>query len=419
VNIPRLSISSIFSVSLCLGIAAGAASIAPADAFEADLDQTIDGLKEGSAYVTASPLRRAESGRVTLGLTVFGRPMQLEVAPINMFAPGATVVHVTDQGSFEEPATANTYRGVVSGALGSVVAVSLEGGIPEGLILVGDDLYLIELASRSNAAAAAGELIAFHGSAARLGLAAGPRGSSVETVTRATPLNLLEIAAVGDFEYFELWGSNATSQIASVINQVDAVYTSEIETTIQILTTMIFETAADPFSVFNSGNLFNDFKNTASEFGAWRAVQGGDLTAAGLGHLFSNKFGSTVPGGAGFGFTNVLCDASKGVGITTTRFTSLHPLLVEHEFGHNFGSPHDGEGACAGTPQNQFIMSPGATGTQFSTCSKIIMRFNRDRAACITQVAAQVCGDGVITGTEVCDDGVNNGSGDGFCLGDC
>ena len=30
-----------------------------------------------------------------------------------------------------------------------------------------------------------------------------------------------------------------------------------------------------------------------------------------------------------------------------------------------------------------------------------------------------VCGDGVIAGDEVCDDGTNNGGGDGFCLADC
>ncbi len=183
------------------------------------------------------------AGSVEIGLTVFGRPLRLELQPIDIFAPGATVVHITDQGRFEEPARANTYRGVVLGASSSVVAVSIEAGNLEGLIVVDDDLYLIEPASRIDAAAAPDELIALHGSATQTGLAVSPggrnrsNGPGMSALNRAVPLNLLQIAAVGDFEYFQLHGANASTQIASVVNQVDAIYKSEIETSIQILAT--------------------------------------------------------------------------------------------------------------------------------------------------------------------------------------
>ena len=350
------------------------------------LEQTFNALEQGTAYVTTSPTPRAErrgrakgrentggvdAGAVEVGLIVFGRSLRLELQAIDIFAPGAKVVHVTDHGNFEESATANTYRGVVLGASESVVAVSIEAGIPEGLILVDDDFYLIRAASYSDATAAPDELIAWHGSAAKMGLTAFPR---------ATLLNVLEIAAVADFEYFQLHGSNTTAQIASVVNQVNAVYENDIQTSIQILVTMVFETSNDPFSDFNSGNLFNDFRDTTAEFGNWRSAQGGNLTAAGLGHLFSNKFGIN----AGFGFTNVLCDPSRGASITTTNIPSLHPLLIEHELGHNFGADHDGEagGSCPSAPAG-FIMAPAATGTEFSTCSKAVMSANRDLAVCI------------------------------------
>ena len=381
----------------------------PAAASEVDfekninvLEQTINTLEKGTAHVTGLFTRRADSQdaadttgidteAVEVEMIVFGRTLRMELLPFNIFAPGAKVVRVTDNGSFEEPATANTYRGVVIGFPESVVAVSIREGIPEGLMLVDDDVYLIRRALRSETSVAPGELIALRGSAQKMGLTA---------IAPAEVFNLLDIAAVADFEYFQLHGSDASDQIASVINQVDAVYKSEIETGIQILTTMVFETSLDPFSNFNSGNLFIDFRDTTIEFGDWRAAQSGDLSTAGLGHLFSNKFGIN----AGFGFINVLCSASTGVSISTTNYVSLHPLIIEHEFGHNFGAGHDGEagGTCANAPPG-FIMASAATGTTFSDCSKTIMRANRDLAVCISQPDHTIFADGFesgATGTE-------------------
>jgi hypothetical protein len=49
--------------------------------------------------------------------------------------------------------------------------------------------------------------------------------------------------------------------------------------------------------------------------------------------------------------------------------TTQAALIAAHEIGHNFGAPHDGEGACAAT-SSDFLMAPQLNGSdQFSACS--------------------------------------------------
>ena len=90
--------------------------------------------------------------------------------------------------------------------------------------------------------------------------------------------------------------------------------------------------------------------------------------------------GSTV----GVAYVGVLCNTGFGVGINQIRDASqTTALTMAHELGHNFGAPHDGEGACAGVT-NPGIMNPFINGTtSFSSCSLTQMADDVAAAACL------------------------------------
>jgi len=160
----------------------------------------------------------------------------------------------------------------------------------------------------------------------------------------------------------------------SVVNGVDVIFVDQMNVTVEVTHSEVFETAGDPFSDFNSGNLFANFRDAATEFGEWRDSEGGTVEASGLAHLFSDKALGLTSGGAGFGFIGTLCDADRGVSISTTRFfnsVSFSSLILAHEIGHNFGAPHDAApGACENAPAGFLMATSLNSSNQFSQCSK-------------------------------------------------
>ncbi len=303
----------------------------------------------------------------------------------------------------------NVYEGVIVGEPDSHVAVTLAGGTIDGLVRLGSEIYFFEPARRFDPDAAADETVAYrlsdvsdrvpgskrlrrrlhqHRHGRRNGYAA-PVPRTPEQVAGTFPARL-DVALVADFEYATRFANQTESRMVTILNMVNAIYLDQLNLRFRMIHQQVFRTANDPFSDFNSGNLFSNFKNAASEFGSWRSRQSGPARTAGLAHLFSNRSLGLTSGGAGFGFINVLCSVSKGVSISTTPgfdSTGLHALIIEHEFGHNFGAPHDGEGSCSSAPPGH-IMAPSATGTTFSDCSKNIMTARADSASCVTKNVA-------------------------------
>ena len=67
---------------------------------------------------------------------------------------------------------------------------------------------------------------------------------------------------------------------------------------------------------------------------------------------------------------------------------TIGALTAAHEFGHNFGAPHDNQGgsACASTP-GTFLMNPSINGSnEFSQCSVTQMQDTLDRVSCLVDV---------------------------------
>jgi len=115
----------------------------------------------------------------------------------------------------------------------------------------------------------------------------------------------------------------------------------------------------------DNGNLTSS--NASELLGQFRTFVGNDNP--GLAHLFT---GRNIDGGTiGIAFINAIC-RNSGVGLTEAGGRgTFGALTAAHEFGHNFGAPHDNQtgSICASTP-NGFLMNPSLNGSdQFSQCS--------------------------------------------------
>ena len=91
----------------------------------------------------------------------------------------------------------------------------------------------------------------------------------------------------------------------------------------------------------------------------------------------------------GIAWTGALCQRRFGVSLTqATHNVTTDSLIAAHEFGHNFGAPHDGNsGSACESETGDFLMATRINGEdQFSSCSITEMQddVTRARASCIT-----------------------------------
>ncbi len=337
----------------------------------------LGGRFERAQVTTATAGERPNGTRAaTLRLLAFGHEFVVDLLPSPVLATAPSL-----------------YQGTVRGDPDSRVALMVTDGVIDGSIRAGDEIYFFEPARRFDRAAAETDVIAY-----RLSDLSGnvPGASELGELLRQPPRfrqlggpfpAILEVALVSDYEFFVKHGAAAATRTITVLNQVDAIYVDQLNVRLKVVHNQVFETAADPFSNFTSANLFNNFRDAATEFGNWRNGQTGPVKTAGVAHLFSDKTLGLTSGGAGFGFIDTLCSARMGVSISTTPFfdsTGFHAIILAHEFGHNFGAQHDGQAgtSCAAAPAGH-IMAPSATGNTFSDCSKTIITSNGESAPCI------------------------------------
>ncbi|MFT4571761.1 MAG: hypothetical protein ACI8TX_002697 [Hyphomicrobiaceae bacterium] len=263
------------------------------------------------------------------------------------------------------------YRGRVRGVAGSWASLRRGPHGAVGAIGLADGLLVLDDSSEAT----------LYDVPALIEGASTPRVSS--------PMIELELAVVADNEFVERYGDGAATRMADVVASFAAVFASQLNLKIRISASMIFEGNSDPFTEFSSSNLFNDFRDAATEFGNWRGTQSGPVEDTDLAHLFSNKsFGASPPLNAEFGFFGEVCSTSRGVSLSTAQSpaaASFQGLILAHEMGHNLNARHDGESPCESAPDGH-IMASSATGTSFSTCSVGVMADERDSASCLDPI---------------------------------
>lgn len=291
-------------------------------------------------------------------------------------------------------ANVKIYRGALASKPGSWARIVIVDGQPRGLLFDGTELFAIEAtedaaapqtriyrladlhiepgamtcsdASMATTAADLFELVA---------------SESIPPVSEAQgATSQIDVAIIADFEFASDKGSGAEAAMITRMNNVDGIFSSQLGVQINVNRVDVFASSNDPFSdQSNASSLLDEVADYRDNTPAQRAN--------GLTHLFTgrNLDGSTV----GIAFGGALCRDRFGAGLTqATGSVTLDSLIVAHELGHNFGSPHDGDGACSGTPED-FLMAPRLNGSDtFSNCSITQMQDDVSRASCITALAS-------------------------------
>ena len=306
------------------------------------------------------------------------------------------------------------YRGRLSGMPGSWVRLTQVGARLEGMIWDGHDLYTIEPARRARpfmldaASVPTQSSVIYRLSDTLSDL--GPQFCSVQTppeeatslagykalvaelqanqplAAAATLTGQIQVAIVGDFEFFTDHPADAESTVLTRMNVVDGIFSDQVGVHIVVSSVNVFSTDTDPFTTSTPSNLLNqlaDYKNATAS-----------IRSTAIAHLMTGRDldGATV----GIAFLGSLCNPRFGVSLSEggSEISSTSAALVAaHEMGHNFGAPHDAEPdpmqnqACASTPPT-FLMAPSFSGSStFSQCSLDQIRPVVSGAACIQSVA--------------------------------
>jgi len=187
-------------------------------------------------------------------------------------------------------------------------------------------------------------------------------------------LQQIDVAIIGDYEFYTLFGSQSVATMLDRMNVIDGIFSNQVGVSILPTDFQVFDTADDPFTASDSSKLLD-------ELGSYRAGTP-VIRSRGLAHLMTgrNLDGSTV----GIAVMASLCQPRAGVSLSQASNGSFTaPLIAAHELGHNFGAPHDGEGACASVTSG-LLMAPAINGSsEFSTCSLQQMKPVVDAAQCV------------------------------------
>lgn len=171
----------------------------------------------------------------------------------------------------------------------------------------------------------------------------------------------LEVAMIGDYEFFSA-EVDPLGELLYRLNVVDGIFSEQVGVAIAATELKVFDDPADPFTTSIAPTLLD-------QVGGYRAATPA-IAAAGLAHLVTGRdlSGDTI----GIAYLAGICEAEIGVSLSERFFDPfLSALIAAHEFGHNFGAPHDDEigSACRTTPAG-FLMEPTLNGSAtFSQCS--------------------------------------------------
>jgi len=183
----------------------------------------------------------------------------------------------------------------------------------------------------------------------------------------------VNLRIVVDPEYVSDSDLGAEAQVLSQMNIVDGIFTEQVGVQFGI----------DDIEVLSdNGSLTSTDSSTL--LGQFRTFVNDDNP--GLAHFFTGRDldGNTV----GIAGLRAICRAS-GVGVTEAGGRgAFGALIAAHEFGHNFGAPHDNQAgsACVNSP-GTFLMNPSLNGSdQFSPCSLEQIATIVDNAQCLVPV---------------------------------
>jgi len=344
-------------------------------------------------HATDGSQKLATAGPVQMSFDALGRSFELQLSPNNNLLSVAREV------------SANgivPYRGQLAGNDDSWARIVIADGVPTGLVWDGTELFAIEgpgdniagsdsmiIYRLADAVIAPGSMTC--GSSDLFGNGSAVYKSLVSELNVAKEqaqgaVSFINIGAVGDAEFFGLHGTNSQQAILERLNNVDGIFSAELEIQIDVPIVQVFSDAAAAGYPFSNTVAAGDLLD---ELAAYRNAEP-NQNVNGLTHLWTGKdvegdLGNTTT--VGIAFTGALCRRQFGAGLSEgSNDPMLDSLIAAHEIGHNFGAPHDGTpGSACESETGNFLMAASLNGSnQFSQCSKDQMADDIAAASCIT-----------------------------------
>lgn len=288
------------------------------------------------------------------------------------------------------------YRGNIAGIPNSWVRLVIADDLPRGMLWDGTELWAIEVAKNSSMNADSAfmyrlsDLQIAPGRLSCAGIGTTKDGGefakaimseiSANAAQGPGATSQIDIAVIGDFEFTSDKGANTNAEMITRINNVDGIFSMQLGVQFNVGRIDTFSSNNDPFTdQLDASTLLRELSDYREDTPA--------QNANGLSHLFTGRDLDTTT--AGIAWTGALCQRRFGAGLTqATHSVITDSLIAAHEFGHNFGAPHDGTSpsACE-SEMGDFLMATSINGNdQFSSCSITEMQDDvaRARASCIT-----------------------------------
>lgn len=292
------------------------------------------------------------------------------------------------------------YRGDIAGMPKSWVRLVIKDDIPRGMLWDGAELWAIEAQRDASTSAASpfmyrlSDLQIPEGAlgCSTLGAAknAGEFAKAVMSEVTANAAqgpgatSQIDIAVIADFEFASENGASTRDDMIERMNNVDGIFSMQLGVQMDVNRVDIFTANNDPFTdQLNASELLKELSDYRFETPT--------QNANGLSHLFTGRNLETTT--VGIAWTSALCNRRYGASLTqVSDNASLDTLVAAHEFGHNFGAPHDGtDDPPCDSVSGDFLMATSINGSdEFSSCSITEMQDDIARAqgVCITALAA-------------------------------
>ncbi|HED64992.1 MAG TPA: hypothetical protein ENJ09_05490 [Planctomycetes bacterium] len=291
------------------------------------------GLRGGTVQRLVLPWTEGQPFETSLELGGIRR--QLIVAPYDMRSADFKIVGLDDQGEHELLQVApTTYRGSVVGVPDSVVAVTLYQGQLSGIVLMDNEIWAVQPATEGFAWLPRTAHVVYRqdqmkGLAERCGVADAPlAGGAREGGGFPDAPQNAEIALELEPRFVNKWGglSNATNQVMSIMNGVDAIYQRDTNIAYTI-TRIVFRDAG--YSS-NSTAVLNQMQNL------WKA-KALEVTRD-MAQLFMGNSGSGV---LGVSYLGTVCNANNHYSVVWhTNSLTARIAVSAHELGHTWSAGH-------------------------------------------------------------------------------
>jgi hypothetical protein len=343
--------------------------------------------------VQLSHARRVDDVHSRLSLDAFGKHFEIVLQPnerISSSGPAGT-------------RTAEPMRGEIEGLPGSWVRLTFtRSGGWQGMLYDGQEFYAMEPAEQVRDLAvqplvrSGAEPVIYRLSDVLMPAVFCGTDPTRENVTASQMLlslasevsdpsaqlaadRIISIGVVADVEFATLHSTVLTSpeeEIVTRMNTVDGIFSTQLGIKIDVPEPTIFRQTNDPFTQSAAAALLDEVR----AFRRNSAVQ----RSRGLTHLITGR--DLAEDQVGIAYLNSVCSGEFGVGLSegNARWSSnISALIAAHEIGHNFNAPHDGEGACASTPQTFLMAAQLNFSNQFSACSIQQIQARAASAACL------------------------------------